>query len=269
MISAREFTGTACPRISELGPRFYFTEETLAVGKEHGLDGFRFYFLGRGGVLGDVEPAVVTSAFGYFHPELVERMWTSGRERTHLRPREAGRLYLRCCHDFGRRYFSDVSGLEAFCAAACAVNDAVDRAGLPLYSAIAAEPLPADAPARAMHLTTVLREFHGSAHLLAVVTTDGIDPRTAHGIRRPDAWTMFGYEEGTRPAGTEEQRAALAAADEHTDRLVAPAFGVLDEQGRAALLDGLSAMRQALPERIRPTDARPSAPSVGGEAAWR
>lgn len=248
MTSTAEVVASACPRIGSIGGAFYFTEETLAVGKEHGLDGYRFYFLGRGGVLGDVEAAVVESAFGYFHPALVEKMWTTGRERTELSPREAGRSYLRCCHDFGRRHLTGIPGLDEFCAAAEAVNDAAGRAGLALYAAAAAEPLPGDVPARAMQLTTVLREFRGSTHLLAILATSGIDPAAAHGIRRPNYWTTFGYDESTRPAGTDEQREALATADELTDRLVAPAFDVLDEDGRAALLAGLDAMEKAMPE---------------------
>lgn len=242
----------ACPQIGEIGPGFYFIEETLAVGKEHGLDGFRFYFLGRGGVLGDVESAVVASAFGYFHPALVEKMWTSARARTELSPREAARVYLSCSADFGRRHFSGVPGLAEFCAAAEAVNDAADRAGLALYTGWAAEPLADDLPARAMQLNTVLREFRGSAHLVAVVATPGIDPVIAHAIRRPDFWTMFGYDEADLPKGTEAQRAALDAAEALTDRIVAPAFDVLDETGRSTLLAGLTAMQQALPERKLP-----------------
>lgn len=253
MIDTNELVRTACPQIAAIGPGFYFAEETVAVGREHGLDGFRFYFLGRGGVLGDIEPDVVTSAFGYFNPTLVERMWTTGRSRTSLTPRDAGRLYLRCCHDFGRRHFGEVAELDAFCAAASAVNDAADRAGLALYSAVAAEPLAVDPPARAMQLATVLREFRGSAHLLAIIATGGLDPVTAHGIRRPDFWTFFGHQDGTCPPGTDAQRAALAAADELTDQIVSPAFDVLDQTGRTALLNGLAAMKQALPKRAGPS----------------
>lgn len=104
-----------------------------------------------------------------------------------------------------------------------------------------------------MQLATVLREFRGSAHLLAIVATDGLDPVTAHGIRRPDVWTLFGHEEGRCPPGTDAQRAALAAADELTDRIVSLAFDVLDQAGRTALLDGLAAMERALPDRAGPT----------------
>ena len=62
--------------INTIGSAFYFHPDTLTRGKELGLDGFRFYFLGRGGVLGDVEPAVVVSAYGYFSTPLVTKIWT-------------------------------------------------------------------------------------------------------------------------------------------------------------------------------------------------
>ncbi len=243
----------ACPKFAAIGPAFYFVPETLAVGKEHGLDGFRFYFLGRGGVLGDVEADVVTSAFGYFNPPVLQHMWDSGRERTELTPRAAGREYLRCAHEFGAKHLAEVAGLAEFCAAAEQVNDAVDRAGLALYAGLAAEPLADDLPARAMQLCAVLREFRGSAHLLAILATPGITPAIAHGIKRPDFWTFFGYDEADLPAGTDAERAALEAAERLTDDLVAPAFGVLDEAGRAALLDGLAAIQKALPERVMPS----------------
>lgn len=53
-------TMRATDAIGTIGAAFYFHPDTLARGKAAGLDGFRFYILGRGGVLGDVEPAVVT-----------------------------------------------------------------------------------------------------------------------------------------------------------------------------------------------------------------
>ena len=41
--------------LGQIGQAYYFHPDTLARGKELGLDGFRWYMLGRGGVLGDVE----------------------------------------------------------------------------------------------------------------------------------------------------------------------------------------------------------------------
>ncbi|MEO7397004.1 MAG: hypothetical protein ABIW84_00415, partial [Ilumatobacteraceae bacterium] len=177
-----ELIEAACPIIRDTGWAFYFAPATLARGTELGLDFVQFYVMGRGGVLGDVEANAVWSAFGYFNPTLIAGAWKAGREI--VAPRAAGREYMECCANHGREMLSSVENLDAFVAAAEAVNDAADSTGLALYAAISAEPLAADAPARAMQLLTVLREFRGSAHLLALRAT-GVDSKTAHFISRP------------------------------------------------------------------------------------
>jgi hypothetical protein len=236
-----ELVRTACPKIGDLGSAFYFNEATIARGKEIGLDGFRFYFLGRGGVLGNVEPAVVVSAFGYFAPDLVAKMWTSGSEI--VAPREAARTYLGCAQDFGRATFADIDGLDAYCQAASAINDAADGAGLALYSGVAAEPLCDDLPGRAMQLTAVLREYRGSAHLIAVRALN-LDAAVAHAIKRPDDVTMFGYAEA--PSITAEDRAKHEQAEEMTNSMMLGAFSAVDADGAAALMAGLEAMEAAV-----------------------
>ena len=96
-----------------------------------------------------------------------------------------------------------------------------------------------------MQLTTVLRELRGSAHLLAVLAC-GVPPVVAHYMRRPDFFGIFGWSDRDVPVVTAEDHAALDAADELTDRLVLPAYSVLDDAGAAALLNGLVAMEAAL-----------------------
>lgn len=236
-----ELVQSACPKIADLGSSFYFAPATLAKGKELGLDGFRFYFLGRGGVLGDVEPAVVRSAFGYFAPGLVTKIWGSAKEK--MAPREAGRAYLACAQEFGRATFAGIEGLDAFCDAAEAINGATDAASLALYAGISAEPLADDAPARAMQLTTVLREYRGSAHLAAIRTL-GLDPAVAHAIKRPNDVSTFGYEEP--PTITDADRVLHAESEALTDKMVLDAYGAVDADGGAALMAGLEAMESAV-----------------------
>lgn len=245
MTTTSAFVDSASSAINDLGWGFYFTPETAAVGAAHGLDAFRFYFLGRGGVLGDVESPVVTSAFGYWNPVLVERMWSTARERADCSARDAGRIYLACSADFGRAHFSDLPELERFCEAAQAVLAAADPAGLALFAGHLAEPLVEDLPGRAMQLTTVLRELKGSAHLVAVLAV-GLSPRIAHGVRRPDFWDSFGYVGEPVPEPTAERVALLAEADALTLRLIAPAYEVLDDAARAHLHEGLSQMTAAV-----------------------
>jgi hypothetical protein len=242
-MTPQELIDLVCPKIRDLGWTFYFTPETIAVGEGLGLDVFHFYALGRGGVLGDVEPQVVSSAFGYFNPATVTAIWNAARDI--CAPRKAGRIYMECSADLGRARFTGIEGLDAFCAAAGAVNDAADPVGLSLYAAISAEPLADDLPGRAMQLVTVLREFRGSAHLLAV-RASGLDAKTAHFIRRPNDIGMFGWTESDAPVITDVELAKLAAADELTDRLVLPAYSVLDESGRRALVEGITAIEAKL-----------------------
>ncbi len=87
-----EFMNAVCPLMGGMAGPWYFDKATSERGRELGLRTMHFYFLGRGGVLGDVEAPVVASAFGYFKPALVERMW--GETRAIAEPRATARAYL-------------------------------------------------------------------------------------------------------------------------------------------------------------------------------
>lgn len=236
-----ELVRSTSPPINGAGAAFYFDPATLARGKELGLDGFRFYVLGRGGVLGDVEPAVVASAFGYFAPGVMEAIWGSAKER--MAPRDAAREYLVCAEEFGRARLSGLDGLDGFVDAAETVVDAVDVSALALFAGVSAEPLPDDAPARAYRLVVALRELRGSVHLLAVVAS-GLHPATAHAIRRPDDVATFGWDPA--PVVSDDDRSGLAAADELTDRLLTTWHAGLSDEQSAALADGAASISSAL-----------------------
>lgn len=238
---AQELMDATSPTIGKAGAAFYFHPDTLARGKALGLDGFRFYMLGRGGVLGDVESDVVASAFGYFNRNLVARIWNTAKER--LNPREAARAYMECCAQLGRSALANVEGLSEFCEAAEALIAATNPSGLSLYAGIAAEPRVEDLPGRAMQLVAVLRELRGSAHLLAVVAS-GLAPEVAHALKRPDAIATFGWDPA--PQYTEADRAKLDEAEALTDRLLIKAYETLDDDAKAALLAGTQAIGAAL-----------------------
>jgi len=238
-----ELMARACPIIRDIGWAHYFSPEAEATAAGLGLDLFTLYALGRGGVLGDVEPVVVASAFGYFNPEVVDALWNAGKEK--VAPREAARAYLDCAAEVGRRALSGIEGLDAMVAAADAVNDAADPVGLALYAGYRGELLVDDTPGRALQVVTVLRELRGSAHLIAL-RCSGVDARTAHFVKRPGDGVMFGWPEGFVPEISDEQRAAAERAETLTDELVRPAYAVLDDAGAAALLRGLDDMQVAL-----------------------
>jgi hypothetical protein len=240
-----ELMAVACPVIRDIGWAHYFSPEAEATAARLGVDLFTLYALGRGGVLGDVEPVVVASAFGYFNPEVVDALWNAGKAV--VAPREAARAYLDCAAEVGRRTLSGIEGLDAMVAAADAVNEAADPVGLALYAGYRGELLVEDTPGRALQIVSVLRELRGSAHLIALRCC-GVDARTAHFIKRPGDGTMFGWPEGFLPEISDEQRAAVDRAEALTDDLVRPAYAVLDDAGAAALLRGLDDMAVALGE---------------------
>ncbi|MHB1516814.1 MAG: SCO6745 family protein [Acidimicrobiales bacterium] len=238
-----QLMASVCPAIRDNGWAYYFAAETDEVGKGLGLDLLQFYFLGRGGVLGDVEAEVVVSAFGYFNPETVRSSWDAGRRL--VAPRVAARAHFSCCAALGRSRLGEVSGLEEFCAAAGAVNDAADYVGLPLYAGFRAEPLAADPPGRALQLMAILRELRGGAHLLAV-RASGLDARTAHAIARPGDQALFGWSDDDTPQIGPVQREAMTRSEALTDALVRPAYDALDRKGADALRAGVEGIAAAL-----------------------
>lgn len=226
--------------IASAGAGFYFAPETLEKGKEAGLDGFRLYFLGRGGVMGDVNAKVVQSAFGYFNPELLTSMWTTGTET--MPAREVAAMYWECAADFGRRKLADVEGLGEYCAAAEAILNATECDGLPLFAGIMSMPLAEDLPARAYQLMAVLRELRGSAHL-AAIRAAGLTPREAHAFKRPEMLEMFGWTEDF-PIG-EDVEAKLDQAEKMTDAALECCYSTLDEAAEQAFIAGTKAITEA------------------------
>jgi len=229
-----------------IGAAFYFAPETVEYGKQHlGIDGYRFYFLGRGGVLGDVDADVVRAGFGYFEPSLLRRMWESAIERASAGPRDVARAFIGCAHEFGRSHFTGLAGLDAFADAAAHVIGAVEGAALPLFAGVRAEPVPDDAPAAAMHQAMVLRELRGSVHLLALTAT-GVNSTLAHAIKRPNELELFGYTADTAPAVSETDQAAWQRAEELTDDLLSPAYATLSDAQAEALIAGTKSMASVL-----------------------
>ncbi len=229
--------------LQRVGAAYYFHPSTLARGKELGLDGFRFYVLGRGGVLGDVEPTVIEAAFGYFSPELINKMWTTAKER--LDPRQAAREALGAAYRLGEEAFASVDAdvLDGFNEAAAAAQQGAALGSLSLYAGFVGEPRPDGPAALAMHNAILLRELRGSVHLAAIAVA-ALEPAVAHAARRPDDVGTFGYPEP--PVVTDEDRAELALVDVATDQSMARVYASLsDEQGRA-LVTGAQALQDAL-----------------------
>lgn len=239
----QELLDAACPTINVFGAAYYFTPETLQAGKNINLGGMEFYVQGRAGQMGNCDPDAVSAAFGYFKPALLKSILEAARAK--VEPRVAGAAHLEACAALGRAKLASLPELEAFVVVLEKVNDAADPDSLALYAAIRTETLASDAPGRAMQLIAILREFRGSAHLVALRAA-GIKSSTAHFIKRPDMWKQFGYTEDEAPEVTDVELQKMAEAEKLTDALVEPAYAVLTQDERKVLIDGLEAVKTAL-----------------------
>jgi hypothetical protein len=239
----QELLDAACPLINDMGAAFYFIPETLAVGKAMGLGGMEFYVQGRAGQMGNTEPDAVAAAFGYFKPALLKSVLDAANAKSE--PRVTGAAFMNACATMSRAKLSGVADLDALVAVLEKVNNAADGDGLALYAAINTEKLAEDAAGRLLQLIAILREYRGSAHLVALRAA-GVDSRTAHYMKRPDMWKQFGYTEEEAPVITDAVKAARAEAENITDRIVEPAYAVLSDAERNVLVDGLNAVKAAL-----------------------
>ncbi len=229
------------PTVNTIGAAHYFAPDTLAKGKELGLDGFRFYVLGRGGVLGNVESAVVTAAFAYFHPAVIDKMWTSASAT--VEPRAAAAAYGECCGALGSAALAGIDGLDGFNDAAETVIDATSRAGLSLFAGWAAEPRSAEPAARALQNANILRELRGDLHIIAVLAS-GLTAAEAHAVKRPDDVATFGWDPA--PVIDDRHRQRHEAADNLTDQLMAEPVSHLSDDQATALVAGVDAIAAAL-----------------------
>jgi hypothetical protein len=226
-----------------LGGWFMASRSTYAYGGELGFDGMTFYYLGRGGALGDAHPEAVASAMTFFPVPLVVTMWQAGRAV--MTPADGLAHFSEACWRWGRKRFGAASGLERTNELMGRIVDAAEGASLPLFAGWRAAPRPSDPPALASHLLHVLREHRGGIHGLAVLAS-GLTPLEAATANSSDFYSpkSVGWSEPF-PELTDELRARRVAAEELTDRMVATALAVLEPVELAELVERVNALAVA------------------------
>ena len=211
-MTPEDFVAAVSDPFQNIGAMHYFGPKAKAAAEALGIDGFRFYFAGRGGVLGEVSGEVLSSTFGYFNPDVVNKIWPSCIERCDVA--DAARAQLQVAYDIGDDLITTVDGLTEAADSLGELMAAVDVAALPLFAGFRSQPVP-DAPAHAfMHQAILFRELRGSVHLAAVAAA-GVRSRAAHQIRRPNDLEMFGYSEPIEISA--EEQAAYSTVEAHTD----------------------------------------------------
>lgn len=213
--------------ISRWGGAFMLDPATAERGAELGLAGFPFYYLGRCGVLGDVDADVVAAAMVFFPPGYVRKSWEKGRAV--LAPAEGAAHYAEACRTWGRTNLAAAQGLDRFCEVAERLVGAADPAGMPLFAGWRGLPLPDDLPGRAAQLLNVLREHRGAAHAIAVLS-QRLTPIEAivAGSHGADSARFFGWPEPYprgRPGGRAPRRRRGADRPPGGPRLRGPRRG--------------------------------------------
>lgn len=228
--------------VSLVGGGFMISSEAKNDGKAVGFRGWQYYMLGRCGVMGEVDAAVLTAVLGFFPEEVVRENWQRARET--LSAAAGVTAYVETCRTWGRNRLEGVDDLDRLAALLERVALAAPVAGAPLFAGWRALALPEDDAARVAQLANVLREHRGSAHLVAVLAS-GLTPLEAllvgpHGAANA---TWFGWPEPFPTVGP-AHRERWERAEASTDELVAPAYAVLDEQESRELVSLLTVVRE-------------------------
>ena len=262
-VTPEQAAAAAKRTLLELGGAFSQDPKTMRRARQLGLTGWAFYVAGRGGALGDVRSDTVAAAMAFIAPDAVRNGWESAR-RVAAPLEIAAHTLAECCR-WGAENLESFYGLSRLVELAERVVVEADTAGMPLFAAWRAMPIPDDAlGARAAVLLHLLREHRGAAHVLAV-RASGLTPLEAI-IAGPDGEagaTAFGWQPPYPPFGPLVRRRTWAEA--LTDRIAGEAYRVLDAEERKELADLLDAALD-LSELAPPVSSAPdrvAAPSAG------
>ncbi len=258
-VTPEQAAAAAKRAVLDLGGAFGHDPKTMRKARQLGLTGWAFYVAGRAGALGDVRPDTAAAAMAFIASEAVKDGWEAARKIAP--PPEIAAYNLAECCRWGRENLESFYGLSRFVELAERIVVEADPAGMPLFAAWRAMPIPDDSlGARGAVLLHLLREHRGAAHVLAVRAST-LTPLEAI-VSGPDGEagaTAFGWQPPYPPLAPLVRRRAVAEA--LTDRIAGEAYRVLDVPERGELVDLLGAALKtqadaALPP-LPPTPGRP------------
>jgi hypothetical protein len=246
VVTPEQAAAAAKRAVLDLGGAFGHDPKTMRKARQLGLTGWAFYVAGRAGALGDVRPDTAAAAMAFIATEAVRDGWEAAR-RIAPPPEIAAHNLAECCR-WGRENLESFYGLPQLVDLAERVVVDADAAGMPLFAAWRAMPIPEDSlGARAAVLLHLLREHRGAAHVLAVRAT-ALTPLEAI-LAGPDGEagaTAFGWQPPYPPFALLVRRRAVAEV--LTDRIAGEAYASLPAPERRELVDLLDAAVEALAE---------------------
>jgi hypothetical protein len=231
--------------IHDIGTAIYLSPDVMGWAAEWGWSNpFAFYFAGRGGMLGEVTPDVVTSAMGWFAPPAVAAMYTEGAGVAGARV--AAERMAEAHAKWGDKYYAGVDGLEEKVAVSEVVVNGLEGSAIPLFAGWRQAPKSETAAGRAAQLMQMLREWRGGLHLVAT-TAVGLSPLEAILTNEGEGQAkFFGWSEPF--ADVSAIKAKHGEAEAMTDRLCAATLAqALPAEKLPAFEAAVASFRAALP----------------------
>lgn len=236
--------------IGRIGMYYYFSPLTSQRATELGTDVVSYYFAGRGGVLGEVEPEEVDETFYFFKRGMASGMYSNGVAQ--LGRAVAVREHAASADAFARATFGaiDEETLTSFANAVRRIANAVPLDIAPLADGYLALEWPTDPAALAYRAAIYLRELRGGVHT-QIVKTAGLTPAVSCYLDREGAYfALHGYGDDDIPEITDDHRQARRDVEERTDEAMETIFSLIDESERQALRAGSAAMFAALNDPV-------------------
>jgi hypothetical protein len=163
-------------RINQRGADLFFDELAIKYGADHGVDNFLvLYGAGRAGVMGDVTAAQVVSAFGFFEPGLVHKMWSS--MEPDVRPSAVAEVFAAALAAAARERW-DEAPAAVVATVGRKVADRVTALGMPLFAGWRDVAVPGDPIGAAAVTVMTLRELRGDIHIQSIAAS-GVEPLEA------------------------------------------------------------------------------------------
>jgi hypothetical protein len=243
-VTPEQAAANAKPGLAGLVGAFAESPQTLRRARLLGLSGWAYHVSARAGALGEVRPETVAAAIGFIAPDAVADGWESAAKASE--PVEVATWHLHELCRWGNDQLGGFGRVTRVYDLAKKVYDSVDAAGLPLFAAWRAMPVPEDAPgAQAAVMLQLLHEHRLGVHVVAV-RASGLTPLQAI-IAGPEGETgavAFGWQPPYPPAGPIVRR--LMWAESIADSLAGQAYGVLDRAERIEFSGLIESLRHRL-----------------------
>jgi hypothetical protein len=217
----------------------YFVPEARAAFTALGLKGYWMgYFASRSAAMGAASANLITATFYNFHPRMVARAIPDAWHIT--TPERVLAARYESANTALRRLLGERISSPELAEAAALVRQATegcDVAGRPLFAAHIALPWPTEPHLVLWHATTLLREFRGDGHIVALLSA-GLDGCEAHITLAGTGKVSRQMIQPTRGWTDEEWDAAQTRLREH---------GLLDDEGK--LTKQGNTLRQTIEDR--------------------